>query len=90
MRTVTAPPTTWWPIPFQAIGLNCPGGTAENSIQVNNATMNAADPNSWKIITGFGTQAGSHYGDLLWAANQNPWDESGRRGDRRQHLERRA
>jgi hypothetical protein len=58
--------------PFQAIGLNCPGGTAENSIQVNNATMNAADANSWKIITGFGTQSGNNYGSLLWAANQDP------------------
>jgi hypothetical protein len=63
--------------PFQAIGLNCPGGTDANSIQVSNAVMNAANVDTWRVVTQFGTpdsaNPGTRYNDKLWAANLTDW-----------------
>ena len=62
--------------PFQAIGLNCPGN-ASNTIAASNTSMNSNNNNAWRIATGFGTAAGNNYGNLLWAANQDPWTSPG-------------
>ncbi|PRP96006.1 choice-of-anchor L domain-containing protein [Enhygromyxa salina] len=59
--------------PFQAIGINCPGGDATNSIQAANATMNSANNNAWRVATQFGTANGNNYNNKLWAANSADW-----------------
>jgi len=64
---------------FQAMGINC-GDDPTNTVVAANAVMNSINNNAWRVITGFGTAAGSNYNNRLWAASQeevwiNPDDE---------------
>lgn len=62
--------------PFKALGINC-GNDPKTTIVANSATMNATDPNSWRIVTAFGTAnqgpGDNRYNGKLWAANLNEW-----------------
>ncbi|KIG18982.1 Endo-1,4-beta-xylanase A precursor [Enhygromyxa salina] len=59
--------------PFEAIGINCPGGDATNSIQAANAVMNSSNNNAWRVAAQFGTADGPNYNGKLWAANTMDW-----------------